>query len=361
MNLTPNSSPGKARHHGFSLIEMIGVLAVLAISAAMLMPVLVQQTDSAVAGQEASSLQSFVTALQNNIERNRAIPTVTNWISVVATETGMTSNSVALTARKQPRLLLVDTNGFGTLTLPYSQTSNGATNVLTNSTPPRFIIISSLGKALPTLVGTNGFPSSTNFNALWNAASGTLPSNSGSPWLGWQGNPKDLTIQRLDLAYLFAHLVLNNTDPTNAPFSIDGFPVTNLRPTNQLNAYFLINTVLNLDLGNTNLEAAQVLLRDSSWVFSGGIWRNTSAPASISVVDTVETGGVDSIVKTFCTNSYNPWSRTTPMTVYNDFTNYMGVYQQYAAGGFTNATCRNQLQSCCNQLNNNDIPNLCSH
>ena len=359
MKTTPLPRCGRPGRRAFSLIEMIGVLAVIAITAAMLLPVLTKTTDSAVAGQETASLQSFGTALQNNILRTRSIPATTNWITVVAGETGLTLSNVAYTVRQQPRLLLVDTNGFGSLTLPYSQTAAGTPNPLTNSTLPRFMIVSSLGTALPALLGTNGFPSSTNFNALWNCPAGTVPTN--SPWNTWTGKSSDVSVQRVSLSTLFARLTLNNSDPTNALYGIDTFAASNLAATNLFSAYYLIGTVFNLYMAGTNLEAAQVLQRDSSWNFSGGVWRSAPAPAVGTIVLASTADPHQSLVQTFCTNACNPWTRTYPTAVYNDFTNYMGLYMQYSSGGFTNKTLRTSINNCCNQLNYNDIPNLCNH
>jgi len=357
---TPRLSPRvRSGRRAFSLIEMVGVLAVIAITAAMLIPVLTKTTDSAVASQETVSLQSFGTALQNNIMRNRAIPSPTTWASVVAGELGLTLSNVTSNVRQQARLLLVDTNGFGSLTLPYSQTAAGTPNPLTNSTLPRLMIVTSLGKALPAILGTNGFPTATNFNALWNCPSGVIPTN--SPWNTWTGNAADVNVQRISLSTLFAHLVLNNTDPTNAIYGIDTFAASKLAATNQFSAYYLVGTVFNLYMAGTNLEASQVLQRDSSWTFSGGIWRSAPAPAVSSITLVSTTDPLQSLVQTFCTNTCNPWTHTYPTTVYNDFTNYMGLYMQYSTGGFTNRTLRTAINSCCNQLNNNDIPNLCNH
>lgn len=367
--------PGSRGRRAFSMIEMIGVLAVLAIAAAMLLPVLVKQTDVAVATQETTALESFTTALQNNIQRNQAIPSLTNWVSVIATELGLTSNSVALTPRNQPRLLLIDTNGFGSMTLPYFQSTSGTPSPMTNSTLPRFMIVSSLGAALPALLGTNGYTSITNFNDLWTAANGTIPTHPGSPWVGWTGHPSDVNVQRLDLSLLFAHLVLSNNDPTNAPYSISGSAPINLPAQTNINAYFLISTPFNLYLANSNMEAAQVLLRDSSWVFSSGGWRRVPSPApslTISGTNLVTTtvnvisSNIDDCChqfncQSFCTNVCSPKnSYCTPTKCCNDMTNYMTLYQQYAASGFTSSSCRNNLQSCYNTLNN-DCGNLCSH
>ena len=53
-----NCSPvsGQPARRAFTLIEMIGVMAVIAITAAMILPPLISQTDSLVAGQELATL-----------------------------------------------------------------------------------------------------------------------------------------------------------------------------------------------------------------------------------------------------------------------------------------------------------------
>jgi len=371
----PSPATGSRARRAFSLIEMIGVLALIAIAATMLVPVFVKQTDMAVATQESATLQSFTTAFQNNIERNQAIPSITNWVTVVATELGLTSNSVALTPRNQTRVLLIDTNGFGALSLPYTQRTSGTPNPITNSTLPRFMVVSSLGLALPALTGTNGPANTTNFNALWNAPNGTVPTNSGSPWIGWKGQASDVNVQRLDLSLLFAHLVLSNSDPTNAPYSIGGSSPINLPAQTNINAYYLLTTPFNLYLANTNLEAAQVLLRDSSWVFSSGGWRRVPSPAPsltisgtnlVTTTVTVISSNIDDCChqfncQSFCTNVCSPKNTyCTTAKCCSDMTNYMSCYQQYAASGFTSSSCRNNLQNCYNTLNN-DCGNLCSH
>lgn len=362
----PQSHRGNSR--GFTLIEMIGVLAILAVAAAMVMPALVSQTDSAVASAEVATLQSYAAALQNNIMRNRTIPSATNWIPVVATEMGQTTNAVTYNIRGGQRILLVDTNGFAGTSLPYVQSSSGAANPVTNSTPPRFMIVSSLGTALPAALGTNQYPKSADFNALWNTAAGAIPTNSGGAWTGWTGSPSDIYVQRIDLAYLFTHLVLNNNDPTNAQYRIDSNPVVNLSSGGTLNAWYLTTTVLSLYLANTNMEAEQILLHDCSWTFSGGGWRTMPAPAvSTNLISTVlvSIDPCDSCrqlnCQIFCTNTCNPWSGTYPSNFCNDMSNCMSLYMQYASTGFTNHTVRNQLQSCCSQINNNDIPGLCQN
>src|SRR5437879_4180674 len=109
-----------------TLIELIGVLAVLAILAAFLVPALIRQADKIAGDQESASLKSFSDALQSSIERNRYIPSDTDWATNVAKELGVDVTTVTNSPRKQPRFFLIDpalqigTNFSG---LPYGQTN----------------------------------------------------------------------------------------------------------------------------------------------------------------------------------------------------------------------------------------------
>lgn len=305
-------NPGRPGRRAFTLIEMVGVMALIAISAAMILPALIAQTDNATASLENAALQSYVTALQNSIQRHHVIPGVTGpngWVNVVATELGVTSNSIAFNAHNNQRVLVIDTNGFGKMgALPYTEPSTGMPDALTNSTSPRLMIVSSLGAALPAMLTTLTTNTTVNlspadFNALWNTANGTVPA-ANEVWSGWTGHATDVAVQRMDAGYLFAHLVLSNEDTNTVYFSVNG-NLQSLAPapaTTNLNAYYLTATALNLYLSVvtnglvnwTNLEAAQILNKDSSWVYSGGGWRNAAvaAPAIVDLGTTNVAAGV---------------------------------------------------------------------
>lgn len=342
--MTPHCFPYSGGRRAFTLIEMIGVLAVMAILAAVLVPALLKEMDKAVADQETATLQSFSTALQNNILRNRSIPSETNWADTIAAELGMNVSDVATNIRHQPRIFLIERSGwFATNAAAYVQNSGGAS---TNA--GRLMILSALGSV--NVPFTSGRPNLTDFRYTWNSRVGTVPDV--GIWTGWQrnsggqGDPNDVLVQRINLGSSFVHLLLNNSDPTNAPYSIDGITTNYLSPTNPLlDAYFLTGTVFKLYLANGNLEASQVLLQDSSWWFTAGIWRNSSLPAG-----STPGVGLQPIVQTFFTNS--PHNTFFPGVVYSNMTNYMGSVIQY---GFTNFISVSAAGSLANSISTNNL------
>jgi type II secretory pathway pseudopilin PulG len=332
---------------GFSLIEMMGVIAVGLILVLALAWVTVKSIDQALGNHEGALLQTFAASLQNSILRNGYVPGTADWYQVIATEAGMNTNAVLQTARNTSRVFMVDpnfrigTNSTGVL--PYTQTTDGSTNQPQNA---RVIILSSLSVALPAS-GT----SSTNFTALWNTTDGYLPTN--SSFSGWKGRSDDLKIQRINLGPLFVHLQLANylSGANQGRYKIAGQGPATVT-TNGLNAYFLENTVLTLlpdtNSVTTNAQAELMLSRDLSFFYVAQVWRDvpyipdyfTAAQTNAAAANLANMVTIAANMFVSSPNNTNALYGTTPTKALNSMSNFMYYYATYygpsaASNGWT--------------------------
>jgi type II secretory pathway pseudopilin PulG len=260
---------GSGRHgsrQAFTLIEFIGVLAVVALLAAAIVPVAIRHIDLAAKTKEASDLQAISDALRLEILRTKTVPSDTTWASAVADWLSRSPASITNTPRHYTRLFLMDTSGWlGSTTLPYTQNINGAS-------PPnnaRLMLVSTIAQALPN-IGTR--PSLAVFNDIWNTQQGAVPNSLSSA--GWTGRGDDLLIQRISLDKLFHRLILVNRDPINAAaFSIDTNSPIALGVNSISNAFYLDGTVVGLCNSNGVPMTRYVLTRDIGFVFESDLWQ----------------------------------------------------------------------------------------
>jgi type II secretory pathway pseudopilin PulG len=335
---------------GFTLIEVIGILAVLAILATVVLSTTTSSLDTAAANLENTNLVNYAAALQNSILRNRYIPGKNDWFTVIATELGVNVSSVTNTARNLPRYFLIDpaiqigANAAGVL--PYAQSNlflNGASGQMTNLISPRVMIVSSVALSpstqFPPFV-TSGTLSETNFNNLWNWTDQSL--NAPSDWpTSWNNYGRDLLVQRINLAPLFVHLTLQNYPPPplstiQGQYAIDRWatnPVPNSPYYNGVNAYLLKSTVLSLlqDVGSGGTpQADQVLSRDASFFYIQQVWRGTLAYGT-NIIQSGLPAAVGSaflataqafVSSPYCTNAPG----MTPPIVMYDMSNFMTAY-----------------------------------
>src|SRR5262245_23178464 len=93
-----------------TLIEMIGILAVIALLAATLVPSFVRQLDRVAADQERVALKTLGDALQRSILRHRYVPGAGDWSAAIAAEAGLNTSAVTVNARNRTRYFLIDPN-----------------------------------------------------------------------------------------------------------------------------------------------------------------------------------------------------------------------------------------------------------
>jgi prepilin-type N-terminal cleavage/methylation domain-containing protein len=323
---------------GFTLIEMIAVLAVIAILAVTLVPAFIRKMDQIAGDKESASLKALGDALQSSVLRNRYVPSTNNWANTIAIESGINVGDVTMNRRRQPRVFLVDPAmqiGSQAAGQDYTQDNLGS-GVRPNR--PRIILLSSIGEPLPAGIVT-GVPASTNdFNAIWNAADGTLPA--GSPWTGWRGT-NDLKVQRVNLSGLFVHVVLTSygsfdgsSNRVEGRFAVDNGTLANA----PRDTYFLQNSVLDLYSYTNTLDTRQILTRDISFVYQQNIWR-----ASIEGLGSA--GGLDigTIVDRFLRAPHNPNALDSPnaqINIVQEMLDYMQAYQTWEDAGFPNNALR---------------------
>ena len=260
---------------GFNLIEMIGVLAVMAILALALAPILIKQLDQIAGDKEASQLKAFAEAFRKGVLQTKSIPNTNGWYSMIADNLGLQTNQVLFNERYVARVFLIDPSlrvGSSVGTLPYTQTPNGS-QVKTNGVDviapisPRLMILSSISKPLPSIAST-----AAAFSNIWSAAEGTIPAG----W-SWTGKGEDLKIQRIYLGDLFLELIINNLEPDTgceAPYAVEDVATT--VPQNSVFvAYFLDGTQLSFSDCDGNFQYSEILHQSKSYDFILRNWRGT--------------------------------------------------------------------------------------
>ncbi|MFM2081841.1 MAG: hypothetical protein RL380_532 [Verrucomicrobiota bacterium] len=329
---TKNVLPKNLRRAlAFSLVEFIGVLTVIAILAAVSLSVVVKRVDLAAANTEVANLASISNALVLQILRSNSIPSDTTWHSNAASWLALPANSVLTNARGYTRKLLIDTNGFGSLTLPYTQTAAG---LATLPTSPRFIVVSSLTANLPSGLATK--PGATVFNDIWGTTPNKIPTN--SVWTGWTGRGDDLVIQRMSLQPLFHRVLLVNADGgPQGKYGINGSTATAVPSGGTgTNAYFIDGSVLNLYDTNATakLLASEILKMDISRVYDSSIWRDQLGVGATNTTPTDLAG----LAAAYYTNAppggwgtnANKWGGT-PQSVLGLMNGFMNGYMTWAA------------------------------
>jgi type II secretory pathway pseudopilin PulG len=354
------SSNNSEAARAWTLIELIAILAVIAILGAVILPMLIKETDKSVADQEKATLKSLADAFQQYVLATRVIPDQTTWYSAVSSKLGLGTNDILYNVRQQshqqPRVFLIDPAlqvGLGSAPsgLPYSQSNFVASTANSPMMPvnPRLMIVSSLGKALPSAVASGQFGNTSQpyFNDLWTNADGTVPSD--AAWAGWTGSPGDVVVQRIDLTPLFVRLWLGNYNSTNSGYyTIDGVDgVTTPTLVNTVDGFFIQGSVLGL-YTNANascLDTKQILSRNSAFVFENGLWRGSLSGSSMA-------GGIGLIgdvaqqflLATPNVNAQNPIGNAQQALVVSYMLSYMSNYNVWASQSFNNPGLKTYLQ-----------------
>jgi len=235
----------------FSLIEMIGVLAIIVIVASIITPNLTRRISRANGDKEDDTLAILGDGLSRYVKAYQTVPGPNAWTTNIATMTGLPVKQVAYfnSDTNNARVYLihaafVPTNAATTDPL-WTQTSGGATSV----TNARILIISSQKSNLPLPVSSGKASSTAAFDAIWdwNFDPATKAPPSGWP-AAWNGNGEYLHVQRINLAAQFYRVTFSNSQFPSAYPSVQFGSSSNvtLNSTSAIDAYYLQSTYLRL-------------------------------------------------------------------------------------------------------------------
>lgn len=265
---------------GFSMIEMIGVLAIMAVIAAVITPNLSRRISRQNGEREDQSLAMLGESLIRSVRTTQTIPGASSWTTNIAAQTSLSPNDVryvnpADTASGRVFLIhssFTPTNSSGTDPL-WTQGASGASSV----TNAKIIILSSHKSSLTLPVSSGRASSAAVFDAIWDwnydAATGSPPS--GWP-AGWTGNGECLHVQRINLSSLFYMATFSNMhSPTNYPYyQVGSAAATSMNSTNVLSAYYLEGSFLRVYFTNgTTLHLTHTLRNSVNFVYESSRWR----------------------------------------------------------------------------------------
>jgi prepilin-type N-terminal cleavage/methylation domain-containing protein len=265
-----SSQPRPRSKEAFSLIELIGVMAILAVLAAAAGPTFIKRIDYAAKTEEKKTLTTLTNALVAGCLANKQITNAANMPYVIAQVLNCSLAQVTVNARGFTRLIITDPalsiSGAG---LPYAQGTAGA------STPPsngRAVIVSTIAKALPAIT-----PDAAEFAEIWNTAADAIPSVLSS----WGGRGEDLIIERVNFAPMFCKLLLKNVDPSpdaipnRGYYSLQDYGIVYVGPTNQFSAYYMDGTLLTLYRSGgayADRDTREILHADISFLYQKHKW-----------------------------------------------------------------------------------------
>ena len=197
----------RRQSQGFSLLEMIGVMAVMAILAGALAPAIFQMIDDGYQTAEIQSMETLRTALEDAIRSNKEIPSAkdSDWTTAVADFAGFAPSRVLYNDKNFKRRLYVDPKFFSKKNKAFKGYVQNQ-GLASKPHSPRMMLVSNLEGNIKTKLNNN-----KQFSAVWEQTKKAKIKES-----------KTLIIERINLAPLFKRVVLSNSFSSQTGFELEG-------------------------------------------------------------------------------------------------------------------------------------------
>jgi type II secretory pathway pseudopilin PulG len=314
---------------GLTLVEVVGVLAVLGTLGAIVMPVVQQQIRQAEQQAEAKTMATIGRALEKTILESRTLPGTNDWVDWVAPEVDQPFDRLVNTPGGTPRRLIYHPasalipGGVGR-----TQTAAGFQNI----TPgfDRILVVSLLHRDFPQDLNLG---SSNVFEALWNSAPHQAPA-------GWAASdlpdPDDLTIVRLDLGQLLHQVIINNISENNAAAFISVeenatvLAVPRGTPAQPWQRSFIHGTGLNLHGFLGGIESRELINQDRTLYWTGTGWGTIGGPPGSPWSNAVITAVTDFLNASFP----DAKNEQRPRAAIDELYRALWTYMDWAEAGF---------------------------
>lgn len=191
---------------GFTLLELIGVMAVMAILAAVLVPNVADSIDRAYADAEQKNLQVMSESLVQYLKTNKKLPTssTASWVVAIASQSGLSQVQIEFNQKNYRRRLLYDPRFFTNSDTNFTGLTQNQ-GLASAPVSPRAMIISDLSANVPNVANTT-----TAFNNIWEQTSSATLKES-----------KSIKIQRINFAPYFHRVVLSNANSGQPFYSLE--------------------------------------------------------------------------------------------------------------------------------------------
>ncbi|NRA53898.1 MAG: prepilin-type N-terminal cleavage/methylation domain-containing protein [Gammaproteobacteria bacterium] len=241
------------KSRGFTLLELIAVMAIIAMLAGALVPNIFDAIKRARADVEVKNLSSIGQSIVLSVVIKKSMPTAvtSSWVAAVQTSSDFSATDIEFNALNYRRRLIFDPRFFTTTDAVFQGHSQNY-GLQNRPNSPRAILISDLSNNVAAVANTASV-----FNAIWDQTStATLVESS------------DLKIQRLNFTNKFHRILLSNQHISQPYFQLEAgttYPI--LAATDgvetSLTRYVIDNTKISL-FSTTGKELVHIVKSDWS-------------------------------------------------------------------------------------------------